>query len=38
MSRIAFIVASDFEDSEFRVPYEQVKQAGHEPVIIGLEV
>lgn len=26
-----------FEDSEFRVPYERVKDAGHEPVIIGLE-
>lgn len=37
MARIAFIVDKDFEDSEFRVPYEQVKQAGHEPVIIGLE-
>ena len=37
MARIAFIVANDFEDSEFRVPYEQAKQAGHEPVIIGLE-
>lgn len=37
MARIAFIVANDFEDSEFRVPYDQVKQAGHEPVIIGLE-
>lgn len=37
MARIAFIVANDFEDSEFRVPYEQVKRAGHEPIIIGLE-
>jgi protease I len=37
MARIAFILANDFEDSEFRVPYEKVKQAGHEPVIIGLE-
>ena len=36
MARIAFIVDTDFEDSEFRVPYDQVKQAGHEPVIIGL--
>jgi len=37
MARIAFIVAKDFEDSEFRVPYEQVKQAGHEAVIVGVE-
>lgn len=37
MARIMFIVASDFEDSEFRVPYDQVKQAGHEAVIVGIE-
>ena len=37
MARIAFIVASDFEDSEFRVPYDAVKKAGHEAVIIGVE-
>ncbi|MFY0575416.1 type 1 glutamine amidotransferase domain-containing protein [Cystobacter fuscus] len=37
MARIAFIVANDFEDSEFRVPYDEVKKAGHEAVIIGVE-
>ncbi len=37
MARIAFIVDKDFEDSEFRVPYEEVKKAGHEAVIVGLE-
>ncbi|MDY7227754.1 type 1 glutamine amidotransferase domain-containing protein [Hyalangium rubrum] len=37
MARIMFIVASDFEDSEFRVPYDQVQQAGHEAVIVGVE-
>jgi protease I len=37
MARIAFIVASDFEDSEFRVPYDTVRKAGHEAVIIGVE-
>ena len=37
MARIAFIVASDFEDSEFRVPYDEVKKAGHEAVIVGVE-
>jgi protease I len=37
MARIAFIVDEMFEDSEFRVPHERVKQAGHQPVIIGLE-
>ncbi|RKH47141.1 type 1 glutamine amidotransferase domain-containing protein [Corallococcus sicarius] len=37
MARIAFIVANDFEDSEFSVPYDKVRQAGHEAVIIGVE-
>lgn len=37
MARIAFIVDDMFEDSEFRVPYDRVKEAGHEPVIIGTE-
>jgi protease I len=37
MARIMFIVDSDFEDSEFRVPYDQVRQAGHEAVVVGLE-
>jgi protease I len=32
-----FIVDSDFEDSEFRVPYDRVQQEGHEAVIVGLE-
>jgi protease I len=37
MARIAFIVDDLFEDSEFRVPYDRVKEAGHEPVIVGTE-
>ncbi|RKH92883.1 type 1 glutamine amidotransferase [Corallococcus sp. AB004] len=37
MARIAFIVANDFEDSEFQVPFDTLKQAGHEPVVIGVE-
>jgi protease I len=37
LAKVAFIIDEMFEDSEFRVPYERVKQAGHEPVIIGLE-
>ncbi len=36
MARIAFIVDNMFEDSEFRVPYDRVKEAGHETVIVGL--
>jgi protease I len=37
MAKVAFILDEMFEDSEFRVPYDRVKEAGHEPVIIGLE-
>jgi protease I len=37
MARIAFIVGNDFEDSEFKVPFEKVKQAGHEAVIVGMK-
>ena len=37
MAKIAFILDEMFEDSEFRVPYERAKEAGHEPVIVGLE-
>lgn len=35
--KVAFIMDDMFEDSEFRVPYDRVKEAGHDPVIIGLE-
>lgn len=37
MARVAFIIDEIFEDSEFRVPYDRVKEAGHEPVIVGLK-
>ena len=37
MAKVAFIVGDMFEDSEFQVPYERVKEAGHEPVIVGVE-
>ncbi|MDQ3953878.1 MAG: type 1 glutamine amidotransferase [Actinomycetota bacterium] len=37
MAKIAFIVDEMFEDSELQVPYERVKEAGHEPVLVGLE-
>jgi protease I len=37
MAKIAFIVDEMFEDSEFKFPYEHVKDAGHEAVIVGLE-
>lgn len=37
MARVAFIVDDLFEDSEFRVPYDRLKAAGHEVVVVGLE-
>ena len=37
MVKVAFILDQMYEDSEFRVPYDRVKEAGHEPVVIGLE-
>ncbi|MEN1987861.1 MULTISPECIES: type 1 glutamine amidotransferase domain-containing protein [Paenibacillus] len=37
MSKIAFLLANEFEDSEMQVPYDEVKQAGHDVEIIGLK-
>ncbi len=34
--RVAFVVDETFEDSEFRVPYDRVREAGGEPVIVGV--
>ena len=35
--RIACLMTSDFEDSEFRVPCDRFRAAGHEVVIVGLQ-
>jgi protease I len=35
--RIACVLAEGFEDSEFKVPYDELKKAGHEVVVIGAE-
>ena len=37
MSKIAVLVDNMFEDSEFRVPYDRLRAAGHELEIIGVE-
>jgi protease I len=37
MARIAFVLESDYEDSEFAQPYQELADAGHECVIIGTE-
>lgn len=35
MARIAIPLAEDFEDSEFTVPVDELKNAGHEVVVFG---
>lgn len=35
MARIAFVLADDFEDSEFRKPYDTLREGGHQTEIIG---
>lgn len=35
--RIACVLDSGFEDSEFQKPYDGLRSAGHEVVVIGLE-
>lgn len=37
MARIAFLLDDVYEDSEFRVPYDRAREAGHEVVVLGLE-
>ena len=37
MARIALLLDDQFEDSEFRVPYDRLRKAGHEVVIVGRE-
>lgn len=35
MATVAFLLASGFEESEFRIPFEGLRQAGHAVVILG---
>lgn len=35
MARVAFIVDDLFEDSEFLDPFDRMRKAGHEPVVVG---
>ena len=37
MSKLVFVVGEGFEDSEFQVPYEHLKKAGHEIDVMGSE-
>lgn len=37
MAKVAFLLADAFEDSEFRVPYDAIRDAGHQVTVIGTE-
>jgi protease I len=37
MAKVAFIVGEMYEDSEFRVPHDRLKESGHEVVVVGLK-
>src|SRR5512138_2408821 len=37
MARIAMLLDDTFEDAEFRVPYDRLRAAGHEVVVVGLK-
>jgi len=37
MARIAFVVGEDFEDSEFKKPYDELREAGHEVDVLGVK-
>ena len=37
MAKVAFVLADDFEDSEFQVPYDRIREAGHQATVIGTE-
>ena len=35
--RIAALVGPNFEDTEFRTPYDRYKKAGHEVIVVGMK-
>ncbi|MDX2089906.1 MAG: type 1 glutamine amidotransferase domain-containing protein [Kofleriaceae bacterium] len=37
MARIAFVLGNDFEDSEFRIPYDLLSASGHQIDLVGIE-
>jgi protease I len=37
MAKVAFVLADDFEDSEFKVPYDRIREAGHKVTVVGKE-
>ena len=37
MAKVAFVLGADFEDSEFKVPYDRIREAGHKVTVVGTE-
>lgn len=37
MANIAFLLGADFEDSEFRIPYDRLKEKGHTITVLGAQ-
>jgi protease I len=37
MAHVAFVLADDFEDVEFKVPYDRLVDAGHDVTVVGTE-
>ena len=37
MAKVAFVLDTDFEDSEFKVPYDRIREAGHKVTVVGTE-
>jgi protease I len=37
MAKVAFVLENDFEDSEFKVPYDRLTEAGHQVTVVGTE-
>src|SRR5947209_5492716 len=37
MAKVAFVLGEDFEDSEFKVPYDRIREAGHKVTVVGAE-
>ena len=36
MAKVAMLVGPEFEDSEFRVPYDRLREARHEVTVLGV--
>ena len=37
MAKVAFVLGDDFEDSEFKVPYDRIREAGHKVTVVGAQ-